>query len=131
MSELVSEGEILHRVSILVRFIRAARTKKMLTFTDTKAELTDVFKGVLAKMQETAQVTCKPYELVYSDLEKAVQSSDIKLVLEVISILEISATSGPLVPFELKLASLFVKNCMITAFPETRQKMMKTISAFF
>lgn len=58
------------------------------------------------------------------------QSSDAKVVLEAIAILEISAASGPLAPFEFSLAGNFIKRCMVTAFPDTRQKMMKTITAF-
>ena len=51
-------------------------------------------------------------------------------MLETIAILETSAASGPIAPFEFALASHFIKNCMVTAFPDTRQKMMKTISSF-
>lgn len=59
------------------------------------------------------------------------KASDVKLVLESISILETSAATEPLAPYELDLASQFIKTCMVTAFPDTRQKIMKSISAFF
>ena len=79
----------------------------------------------------SADSPCKPFELVYSDLDKATQSSDAKIVLESIAILETSAATGPIAPFEFTLASRFIKTCMVTTFPDTRQKMMKTITAFF
>ena len=83
--------------------MRAARMKKMITFTETKIELVQKFKDILAPM--AAECPCKPFELIYSDLEKAIQSSDIKLVLETIAILEASAASGAVAPFEFELAS--------------------------
>ena len=52
-------------------------------------------------------------------------------MLEGITILETSVATGPLAPFEISLATLIIKKCMVTAFPDTRQKMMKTISKFF
>ena len=92
--------------------------KKMLVATDTKFELVQKYKDFLAPI--IATTPCLPFELHFADLDKLVESSDIKLVLEVIAILETSAASGPLVQFELDLAAKFIKNSMLTAFPDTR-----------
>lgn len=73
----------------------------------------------------------KPFELIYTDLEQITQSSNIKLAIETIAILDTPAASEPLAPYELNLAASFIKTCMVTAFPETRQKMMRYITAFF
>jgi len=51
-------------------------------------------------------------------------------VLESIAVLETSAASERIAPHELSLAAYFMKMCMVTAFPDTRQKMMKTVTAF-
>ena len=122
------EEDLLWRVSGLIRFIRAARMKRMLDFQADKAVLTEKFAGIFAPMASACP--CQPFELLYSDLEKLVTTSDTRVVLETIPILEASAASGPIAPFEFGLASFFIKNCMVTAFPDTRQKMMKFICAF-
>ena len=91
----------------------------MVTFTETKIELVQKFKDILASM--TVECPCKPFELIYSDLDKAIQCSDTKLVLEIIAILEAPAAgSGAVAPFEFDLASKFITTCMVTAFPDTR-----------
>ena len=47
-----TDDDILYQLQLMIRFIRAARTKKMLVFTESKAELTEVFKGILTGLQE-------------------------------------------------------------------------------
>lgn len=97
----------------------------MLVFGETKAELTQLHKEMLAKMDP-----CLPLEYTYADFHKLVESSDIKVVLESISILETSKATETLACFEIDLAAHFIKTCMVTAFPDTRQKMMKTVNFF-
>ena len=90
----------------------------MIVFTETKFVLTQTFEDIHASIK--AHSPCQPFEIIYSDLEKIVQSSDIKVVLEGITILETSVATGPLAPFEYSLATLIIKKCMVTAFPDTR-----------
>ena len=78
-SKVAPQDDLLRQVSYLIRFMRAARTKKMLEFNETKAELTQKYKDFKATLCPS-----KPFELVYSDLEKLVECSDIKVVLEAI-----------------------------------------------
>ena len=118
------------KISCTVRFMRAARMKRMLAFGESKMELNEKFSAILVSMTDESN-PCLPFELLYSDLEKAMQTSDTKVVLETIPILETSAAAGPVAPFEFDLASQFIKTCMVTTFPDTRQKMMKTITHFF
>lgn len=58
-----TEDETLFRVSGLVRFIRAARTKKMIQFTDSKVQLVQKFADILGTLAPS-----QPFELVYGDL---------------------------------------------------------------
>lgn len=76
--------------------MRVARMKKMLAFEAEKAVLVDKYQAILAAMNPST-----PFELVYADLFKTIESSNTKLVLDSIAILETSAASGPLAPFEL------------------------------
>ena len=114
------------KVSTLIRFMRVARMKKMLKFEADKAILTEKCQAVITAMSPSV-----PFELVYADLFKAIKSPDTMIVLETIAILETSAAAGPLAPFEFELTSSFITTCMVTTFPDTRQKMMKTITSFF
>ena len=71
---------------------------------------------------------CIPLEIHYSDLHKTILASEASLSLEAISVLETSAASEPLKPFEIPLAKEFLKKSMQTTFPDYRQKYMKVIS---
>ena len=70
----------------LVRFIRAARHRKMVQFDETKVSLVQKYVDILAGMTKS-----KPFELIYADLEKIVKTSDVRLAIETISILDTPA----------------------------------------
>ena len=52
-------------------------------------------------------------------------------MLETVQMLETSAASESLAPFEISFASKFIKSSMLTSFPDFRQKYMKSVSQFF
>jgi hypothetical protein len=114
------------RVVHLIRFVRAARHKKMLDFTEDRMLLTDKYQELLGQMQSS-----EPFVLMYADLEKLILSQEVTIALETIAILELTAATTALAPFEIPLVTKFIKNCMLTSFPDYRQKYMKYVTAFF
>ena len=111
----------------LIRFVRAARLKKMVDFTEDKICLTEKYLIELKAITDD----CVPLEIHYQDLHQTMLSSEVSLSRESISILETGAASEPLKAFELPLATEFLKKSMQTTFPDHRQKYMKVIGAFF
>lgn len=61
-----------------------------------------------------------PAFLLYSDLNKLILSQEVTIVLETVQMLETSAASEPLAPFEIDFASKFIKSSMLTSFPDFR-----------
>lgn len=111
------------KIILLLRFIRAARIKKMLEF----GNLIISFKHTI-DCKDLPK--CQVLSLAYSDLDKLIMSQDVKVAVEAISIIETSAPSEKVLPFEFALAAKFIKNACQTPFPDYRQKMMKPINFF-
>ena len=126
-SKTVSEEASVRRMMTLLRFIRAARFKKMLECTNDKLCLTEKYRGML----KATSSDCLPLEILYSDLQKIILAAEPSLAREAISVLQTAGCSEPLAPFEIPLAAAFLKKSMQTTFPDHRQKYMKVISQFF
>jgi hypothetical protein len=60
-----------------------------------------------------------------------IESPDVTIVLAAFELVEASALSEPINGFEFRFALNFIKNCMVTTFPDYRQKFMKSVKQFF
>jgi hypothetical protein len=72
-----------------------------------------------------------PLYISYNDLMSLIESPDINLVLSAFEIIEASAETEPIHRFEFTFALKFIKDCMVTTFPDYRQKFMKSVNQFF
>lgn len=73
----------------------------------------------------------KALYVTYQDLFALIESPDVAIVLAAFELVEASALSEPINGFEFRFALNFIKNCMVTTFPDYRQKFMKSVNQFF
>ena len=106
----------------LLTLIKIARLNKQLVLTDSFIELDSDSQQVLVNLGHS------PFKLPNQDLLTAIKSADSKLVLEAIGIISSEQkASSQVVAFEYQMCSDFIRNCLITTFPETRQNSLKAV----
>jgi hypothetical protein len=69
--------------------------------------------------------------ILYDDLLNLMSVSDYHLSLECMTFIEVLAETDPLDPFEWELITFYLKNCMLTTFPDYRAKFYRTLLRFF
>lgn len=78
----------------------------------------------LALKKENASIlqsiNSPPLYINYADLFALIEHPDVSLVLEAFEIIEASALSEPVHTFEFNFALKFIKDCMVTTFPDYR-----------
>ena len=67
----------------------------------------------------------------YQDLMTIIKSPDVDMVLEAFEMIEAVAATEAISPFEYEFAFEFIKNSMLTTFPDYRQKFMRLVFSFF
>lgn len=60
-----------------------------------------------------------------------IRSPEVAIVLEAFQLIESSQVSEPVHKFEYAFALQFIKDSMVTTFPDYRQKYMKSVTHFF
>lgn len=108
----------------LIKFLNIARGRKMTMFTDTHIQLTKVHAD------HVASVKGAPLEIRQEDLLAIIKTPDSAMVLGAFELIESSALSEPVHSFEYTFAYTFIKNCVITTFPDYRQKFMRSLGNF-
>ena len=96
-------------IALLIRFIKAARSKKLVDFGNLTISLSQ-------KAKDLQTSPSQPLVLAYSDLDKLILSQDVKTAIEAISVIETSAPSEKVLPFEFSFALKFITNCMQTTY---------------
>ena len=69
---------------------------------------------------ELAKICDLPLSIIYRDLLLLIKSPDVSLVLEAFELIEASAATEPINPFEYTYALEFIKCSMLTTFPDYR-----------
>jgi len=113
-----------NQISCLVKFLYLARQKKMVTFTDTSIVLSKVHADHLASIKGPA------LQITFDDLLALIKLPDTQLVLDTFQLIEGPNWSEPVHNFEYTFALAFIHNCMVTTFPDFRQKFMKSLHHF-
>ena len=108
-----------------LRFCKIARANKMLVFNENHISIAEKF------CKEPYSPDNAKFFFAYEDIYRMCLTSDPKMSLDSINLLDTHAPSEAIAPFEYKLCLTFIKNCMVTAFPDHRQKYMKSIKQFF
>lgn len=93
----------------------------MVQFTDTHIQLLKQHQDHLNTLKGT------PLMISFNDLEALIKSPDTQLVLDSFQIIEAANWSEPIHSFEYRFAYLFIRDCMVTTFPDYRQKFMKSL----
>jgi len=109
----------------LLKFLLVARQKKMTMFSETSMQLIKVHSDHLQS------INGPPLEIKQADLLALIKSSDVPIVHEAYQLIESAGHSEPIHKFELEFAHAFIRDCMVTTFPDYRQKFMKSVMHFF
>ena len=115
------ESTPLEQLNTMITFLKVARQRKMTVFGETALKLQPLHAEELAKLCE------HPLVLDYSDMMALITSPDVSLSLHTFELIEASAPSELVAPFEFEFALTFIKKCMLTTFPDYRQKFMKPL----
>ena len=65
--------------------------------------------------------------MLYDDMINLMSVSDYHLSLECMSFIDVLADTDPVQPFEWELITFYIKNCMLTTFPDYRTKYMRNV----